>query len=217
MLKAVAGCENRSCLNHWGKLLKKSHNAVLPCSKHMPLSNIIPFTQFLPSYCDFESLQPLLTYDLGLNLKSRCQKKLFGAKASTIQPFYLSPTQWRQLCNTGGTRRRCTSLAFLHWDLCPPSCLMCLSMLRPLRRKFSFYSKFIFSSLQTQFVSRQKKFCFAFQGLWSWLLPSHLLHLSHQLCTWEFSLWSVLLQGRKADKWGKVSGKKSNLNHFSSI
>lgn len=164
MLKAVAGCENRSCLNHWGKLLKKSHNAVLPCSKHMPLSNIIPFTQFLPSYCDFESLQPLLTYDLGLNLKSRCQKKLFGAKASTIQPFYLSPTQWRQLCNTGGTGRRCTSLAFLHWDLCPPSCLMCLSMLRPLRRKFSFYSKFIFSSLQTQFVSRQKKFLLCISG-----------------------------------------------------
>lgn len=46
----------------------------------MPLSNIIPFTQFLPSCGDFESLQPILTDYLGLSLKSRCERKLFGAK-----------------------------------------------------------------------------------------------------------------------------------------
>lgn len=50
----------------------------------MPLNNITTFTQFLPSCYDFESLQPLLTDYLGLNLKSRCEKKLFGAKGSTI-------------------------------------------------------------------------------------------------------------------------------------
>lgn len=94
---AVVSCKSNSCLNHWGQLFKKSHDALLPCSKRMPLSNIIPFTQFLPSCCRFESLKPLLTDYLGFNLKNRCEKKLFGAKASTIQQFYLSLIQWRQL------------------------------------------------------------------------------------------------------------------------
>lgn len=83
-------------------------------------------------YTPLTSLESLLTANLGLSLKSRCQKKKIWSKrinhprsSSFANPGIKPLKKTKSIFYAGVTGRCCPSRTFLFRELCPPSCLMC--------------------------------------------------------------------------------------------
>lgn len=137
-------------------------------------------------------LQPLLTDNLGLSLKSRYQKKKVWSTRINY-PSSLSftnpkrkPLKEKKIHSLPWCKRQVLHFPYVSLLRALPSVLFDASMLTVLSCKFLYYSKstFFFSQIQVRSRYRQRKCLLCILGTFqSGFLPSHSLHLSHQLCT----------------------------------